>query len=419
MQRYIIQRAVFVIGTVALLVGVLGSSAPPATAATAKVYTDAEIIGRLLVESGTARLWYVNPTDNERRWIATDTDFQSLIASTTVSITPAQLAKIPTKPAKGKKAPVTNYAGKFIKAVNNPAVWYVNPADNIRYAVIDRARLARAAQVIGLSIPGGQLSHFDYEPNSYGFDPLFDGVVYASYDGDTIIASHEVDRVTPLASVSKIMTALVLLDLELDWDATVTITPGQINYPRTLVGNDATSEVGLKAGDRVRISDLWASLLSASSNQSAIILVDNSGLTRAEFIARMNAKARELGLAQTTFYDPSGLDVRNVGTAREMAYLGAAAFRDARIADSTNLVDYTFTVQQADGTPRAVRVQNRNTSLLAFGPTGSKTGYLVEARSNVVLTKGRQTIVVLHADGLAERNSIVQRLLATYSISLN
>src|SRR5262249_1800051 len=154
--------------------------------------------------------------------------------------------------------------------------------------------------------------------------------------------------------------------------------PDEITYPRTQVGGDATSEVALKAGDTVSIGNLWVSMLLASSNQSAIVLADNSGVSREKFISLMNKKADELGLQKTHFAEIAGLNPNNVSTPNEAALMGAAAFARDKIAEATRYTAYSFTVMGRNGLPRTVNVTNRNVSLQAFQPDAVKVGYLTE-----------------------------------------
>ena len=239
----------------------------------------------------------------------------------------------------------------------------------------------------------------------------FNFPAYAKYSGSKFVAGSYSNTVLPIASLTKLMTALVLLDRKIDWDKEVTITEEEINYPQTLSNGGATSEVGLKAGDRAKVSDLWIAMLTASSNQSAVILADNSGLSRTQFVSAMNKKARVLGLGKTKFYEMTGLNPRNVSTPREMALIAKKALFIPKIADNTQVRDYVFMASSVDGNSRQVDVTNRNYSLLEMGCDASKTGYLVEAKTNVALKKGKNIIVILHAASNAQRNSIIKKLL--------
>jgi D-alanyl-D-alanine endopeptidase (penicillin-binding protein 7) len=152
-------------------------------------------------------------------------------------------------------------------------------------------------------------------------------------------------------------------------------------------------------------------MLTASSNQAAVILADNSGLDRKTFVSFMNDKAKNFGLKKTILKDVSGLDPNNISTAKEMAMIGYQAFLKSKIIEGTNFINYTFAVTDKDGKLRNVNVKNRNYSLLAYQPQASKTGFLVEAQRNAVVKKNDQIVVILHALSMSQRNQILSKLL--------
>ncbi|MFA6919084.1 MAG: serine hydrolase, partial [Patescibacteria group bacterium] len=295
--------------------------------------------------------------------------------------------------------------------------WYVNPGDSIRYSLNSYEDVYSMAKVIGLTVDDATLRKVVMNDKQLTFDATFNSVAYVKYDGSQFVNGSNANTILPIASLTKLMTALVLNDLTIDWTREVTITEEEINYPKVLVNGDATSEVPLEAGDSVRMSDLWIAMLTASSNQSAVILADNSGLSRQEFAAAMNKKAQKLGLKKTKFYEMTGLDPNNVSTPQEMALIANSAFVIEKIAQSTQVPDYVFEVVQADGNTRQVDVKNRNYSLLAMGADASKTGFLVEAQRNVVLRKNNNIIVVLHALSTVQRNQIIQKLFTASELS--
>ena len=249
--------------------------------------------------------------------------------------------------------------------------------------------------------------------------PAFNDVAYVAYDGKNYFQPYYADKVLPLASLSKLMTALVILDHRPDWNKSITITEAEINYPWTLQATGTTSEVPLRAGDKVRFYDLWVSMLVASSNQSAKILSDNVGISQQQFVQEMNAKGASLGLTQTKFVEMSGLSEKNISTAKEFAVIAAAAFNKIEVLEASRLLEYGFTATQSDGTPRLVSVMNRNLSLMAFNPDGAKTGFLVEAQRNATIKKNGRIIVVLHALSMSQRNDTVKKLIAGEQVSFN
>ncbi|MCX6800278.1 MAG: serine hydrolase [Candidatus Falkowbacteria bacterium] len=137
-----------------------------------------------------------------------------------------------------------------------------------------------------------------------------------------IISGENQNQVLPLASLTKLMTAQVLLDLKLNFQKLITISDGQMNYVNAYIDKgDITSKINMQTGDKVMAKDLWHAMLIASSNESAIALVDSSGIGRAKFVEKMNKKAKVFGLRNTKFTEPSGIDPNNLGTASDMAII--------------------------------------------------------------------------------------------------
>ncbi|MEK7452159.1 MAG: serine hydrolase, partial [Patescibacteria group bacterium] len=164
----------------------------------------------------------------------------------------------------------------------------------------------------------------------------------------------------------------------------------------------------VRDGDKFTIDDLFYAMLVGSANNAANALARASGDSRESFVARMNARVKELGLKQTVFVDPSGIDPANVSTPIELAKIANVAFTNPQIKKYTT-------------TPvRFVRVVNtgaqkkiKSTNLMLTKPefrtasiTGGKTGYLEESGWNFVTTlrskttdvKRELTIVIFGAD---------------------
>lgn len=241
------------------------------------------------------------------------------------------------------------------------------------------------------------------------------GISSASLNSATgkYISGQNPDQVLPLASLTKLMTALVLLDLKINLNKKVIVKDDEINYVTPYIDEgDITSGINIKTGDKVTLNDMWNAMLIASSNEAAIILVDNSGISRAKFIQKMNSKAKAYGLKNTKFTDPSGIDPKNIGTAREMAVIARRAYAYSSVRTASAKASYKFK-EIVSG--RTINVISRNTSLLAMKPMGMKVGYLTEAKINVALRlkKGNRDriIVVLHSPNNARRNSEINRLM--------
>lgn len=369
--------------------------------------------GRILIQVDSFhRAWYVYPKNGQRYYLKNGSEVISVGGSLAVGISNADLAKIPVV-GQGNATPLSNrLKGYFLLAVESRGeLWYVG-LNGQRQALRTSAAAHNFMQSAGLAAKNADLAKVPMNTTQLMFDPTFRGVTAAKLENGKLTSGKHANTIMPLASLTKLMTAIVLLDTNPNWDKKVVITDSVIQYPRQLVGNDATSEVDLKVGDSVRVDDLWVSLLVASSNQSAVALVDQSGYTRAEFIALMNAKAKELGLNSTYFYDVAGLDSHNVSTAEEMAQLAEFAFAIPKIGATTAILNKVFTVTAKDGKTRNVTVVDRNYSLRAFGVEAAKTGYLTEAQRNAVIKKDGAIIVILHASSMAERNNTIRSLIA-------
>lgn len=180
----------------------------------------------------------------------------------------------------------------------------------------------------------------------------------------------EADKIQPIASITKLATALTFLDLNPGWDEYYTVKAGD------LVGG---ARIYIQAGDNIKIRDLFNLSLIASANSATKALVAATGLSEQEFVARMNLKMLALGLANTGFADPIGFSHLNLSSAREVARLAELAFSDRDISATCGQDSYGFSTQAG----RAVKAQSTNILLGGEieGPDVScgKTGYTVPA----------------------------------------
>jgi D-alanyl-D-alanine endopeptidase (penicillin-binding protein 7) len=167
-----------------------------------------------------------------------------------------------------------------------------------------------------------------------------------------------------IASITKVMTAVVFLEHALDLTQPVKIERSDVR---------AASTTYLRANDVVTPNDLLHLLLIGSDNAAARALARTSPFGYAGFIERMNAKAQELGLQHTRYADPSGLVDSNVSSAYDMARLISFAAGDERIAS----IMRTSSAQIATGR-RTVNVHSTNKLLLGgdIDVRGGKTGFI-------------------------------------------
>jgi D-alanyl-D-alanine carboxypeptidase (penicillin-binding protein 5/6) len=180
---------------------------------------------------------------------------------------------------------------------------------------------------------------------------------------------HQPDRRLPVASLTKMMTALLVLE------------EGRLEETAT-AGDDAVREtgtrIGLKPGDRMRVADLLAATLLESANDAAHVLAVHLAGTEERFVRRMNARAVALGMENTHFANATGHHhPRLYSTARDLALLAERAMADGRFAALAATVH--LTVRTADGS-RSFPLENRNEMVGRYpGAVGVKTGYTAEA----------------------------------------
>lgn len=182
-----------------------------------------------------------------------------------------------------------------------------------------------------------------------------------------ILFSEEADKIVPIASISKIMTALVTQDLIKDWSATYKI----LSRDRVTGGR-----YYLQAGDEVKIYDLLNLSLIASANSATQALVSATGLSNQDFVRKMNEKAKELGLQNTKFSDPVGLSYYNQSTAKEVASLLLEASSNKHIKEIIKKEKLEFKTKAG----RTVRAYTTNNLLKKYPKNkttaqGGKTGH--------------------------------------------
>lgn len=185
---------------------------------------------------------------------------------------------------------------------------------------------------------------------------------------DVVLFGKEEEIIWPIASITKLITALVFVEHNPGWDAVYRIKAGD---------KQEGGRIYLFTGEKVKVKDLFYFSLVGSDNTAAMALVRSTGLSDEEFIKKMNEKARALGLKNTHFDDPVGLSDGNVSTAKETAALAAAAFANEDISGASLTKAYEF--ETLEGRKKKI---NNTDGLLDIFPQngikilGGKTGYI-------------------------------------------
>lgn len=145
-----------------------------------------------------------------------------------------------------------------------------------------------------------------------------EGYVVIDRASGLIVAEQNAGVSWSVASLTKLMTADVVLNRK------VSLKKIQ---PITAADQVGGSRLGVANGTKFTVDDLFYAALMPSANDAANALADSTKLSRPQFVQAMNARAKALGLNQTTFADPTGIDPGNISTPREFAILADAVFR--------------------------------------------------------------------------------------------
>ena len=181
------------------------------------------------------------------------------------------------------------------------------------------------------------------------------------FDLDTgkTILEQNADQPRYIASLTKMMTALLYLESGLDLEQEITI-PTSLTQEFTDIQNANGSTMGLKVGETVRRIDLLYGLLVASANDAAsAIASDVSGGDLTAFVARMNAQAAELGCTDTNFTCVHGLyDYGNVSTAKDLAKIAQACYANETYMQAAETVTYTLPATNLHTSEREISTTN-------------------------------------------------------------
>jgi serine-type D-Ala-D-Ala carboxypeptidase (penicillin-binding protein 5/6) len=190
-----------------------------------------------------------------------------------------------------------------------------------------------------------------------------------------------------IASITKIMTAILAIESG-KLQETVTIS-------NKAAGTEGSS-LYLLPGEEVKLEDLIYGLMLRSGNDSAVAIAEHVGGSLDSFVSMMNKKAKDLGMDQTIFSNPHGLDdhENHYSSAYDMALLTRYAMRNNTYAKISGTKSYTATSLSKHGT---VTWQNKNRLLTQLYPycTGGKTGYTQRAKRTLVTTAEKDSLELI------------------------
>jgi serine-type D-Ala-D-Ala endopeptidase (penicillin-binding protein 7) len=207
--------------------------------------------------------------------------------------------------------------------------------------------------------------------------------------GGQVYYAKNIDSVVPIASITKLMTAMVVLDAKLPLDARITVTAADLD---DIKGTRSRLKVGTTL---TRAELLHLALMSSENRAAAALGRTYPGGFRA-FVAAMNQKAVELGMWHSRFVDGTGLSSENVSTAQDLVKLAESAYNYPLIREYTTYPDHRLRL------PNGKFLTYRNSNGLVKNPEWtiglSKTGYISEAGRCLVIQAriaARPVIIVL------------------------
>ncbi len=207
------------------------------------------------------------------------------------------------------------------------------------------------------------------------------------------------ETVVPIASITKLMTAMVLLDAQLPMEESVSVTEDELNRIRR-------AKSKLRVGMTLTRSEMLKLALMSSENRAALALARSYPGGPEALVAAMNAKARVLGMENTKFFDPTGLDSDNVSTARDLVKMVSAARYYPLIHQYTTSTSHS--VEGLKG--RTMRFHNTNPLVknASWDIGVSKTGYISEAGLCLVMEAkiNQRPVIIVLLDSWGKRTRV-------------
>jgi len=269
---------------------------------------------------------------------------------------------------------------------------------NFLVSLIIACQLINPLQAIVMGVEVNQ-SVAPHRRVNYSFAPLINApsVLVLDVRSGKILFQKNGFVQRPMASITKLMTAVVFLKQQPAWETYIPITDNdKLNGGRIL----------LTPGMKIKIRDLFQATLIGSLNNGATALARASGLSQTDFINEMNQQAVEWGMSKTHFVEASGVDARNQSTAMEIAKLLKAVMAYKEIRQALGTLSNVFYTQAGE----RLKVYNTNELLKSYlDEVGGKTGYTDEAGYCLAnLVKSQQApqgivVVVLGAQSKIDR----------------
>jgi len=249
--------------------------------------------------------------------------------------------------------------------------------------------------------------HFDFDTAKKKGPYLnLKSAILVNYENGQVLYSKNAEEVRPIASITKLVAAMVILDKGIDLSRTEKIAKSDARR---------SSKSRLKVGYELTLEDLLVAALMNSDNRAMRALARAAYGSSEAFAKEMNLKAQSLGLKKTMFIEPTGLDKRNVSTAHEVAKIIHYVFNYPKLVEITSARKRRIPIQNHKGK----YLQMANTNLLVisqYSVLTGKTGYIRAAGyclGTLVQDKSgeRLTAVVLGVPGDKLRFREIRKLI--------
>ncbi len=278
-----------------------------------------------------------------------------------------------------------------------------------------------ASILVGLlfTVPVGALAlSMPQSGNELAAQSGINSEAYVLVDAESgqVLASNNSGKMWPPASLTKLITALVVLESKPNLNKQVAMSAADQSAGGCKVGGACLST---KAGVKYKLRDLLYAALVSSYNNAANAVSRSLGLTPEKFTEKMNQKAADLGAVNTKFFEPTGMNPENYTTAEDYAKVAAAAFANPTLLKMAQATSYSFASTNSKY-KHSIKTTNKLLDVPGFSMIAGKTGYLDESKYNfaslakdnsdrkvVVVVLGSPTYAGIFADtkilaGLAE-----------------
>ena len=266
--------------------------------------------------------------------------------------------------------------------------------------------MSRTKVILGMALMIAMLPALAHSTGVLQVQPQLRSSAFLVFDetSSAVLFSRHAEVPTPIASITKLMTALVVLDSAQSLDETLTVTDADREH-----GRGAFSRLAI--GAQLSRADLLHLALMSSENRAAHALGRNYPGGVPAFVQAMNSKAALLGMSSAHFVDPSGLSSQNVASPADLVHLVNAAAGHPMIRQYSTDRGHSVRIGRR-------LLEYRNTDLLVKSPAWNiivqKTGYITEAGRCLVLKtviKGRAVVMVLlDSFGKYTRTADAQRI---------